>query len=214
VSCWRSESGVAAIRRKPLRHDSAWSFFGPYIVDHAGIAIGHFRARPIPILEAVFDGFIAFVGIHVGMTAPAEMWIVHFNFNARARCDRSPTVQARVVEWRDKIAKPFRPDGDTTVNFHGDRDIDFINVNGERLTVPVQTAGANLVMLGVARNVRSTALCHGPTLAAFAIQRHIQSAMVFSLGNTASAAACQGVVGREHTAHKGNDGKAVFAVVA
>jgi hypothetical protein len=38
--------------------------------------------------------------------------------------------------------------------------------------------------------------------------------MVFRLGNAACAAACQGIVGREHTAHKGNDGEAVFAVVA
>jgi hypothetical protein len=38
--------------------------------------------------------------------------------------------------------------------------------------------------------------------------------MVFRLGNTACTAACQGIVGREHTAHKGNDGEAVFAVVA
>ena len=148
------------------------------------------------------------------MTAPTKLWIVHFNFNARARCNRSPAVQALVVKRCDKVAKPLRPDGDTTANFHGDRDIDFINVNGERLTVPAQTAGADLVMLRVARNMRSAALCHGPAFTAFAIQRHIQSAMVFRLGNTACAAACQGIVGREHTAHKGNDGEAVFAVVA
>ena len=84
------------------------------------------------------------------MTAPAELWVVHFNFNTRAGRNRPPTMQAHIVERRDKITKPFWPNCDTASHSHGDGDIDFINVNGERLTVPVKTAGTNLVMLCVA----------------------------------------------------------------
>jgi hypothetical protein len=38
--------------------------------------------------------------------------------------------------------------------------------------------------------------------------------MIFRISKATSTAACQCVVGRKHTAHKGNDGEAVFAVVA
>ena len=148
------------------------------------------------------------------MTTPTETGVVHFNFDARAGRNGPPAMQALVVEWRDKMAKPFRPDCDSAAHAHGDRHIDFINVNGERLTIPVQTAGANLVMRCVARNMGSASFCHGPALAAFAIKRHIQSTMVFRIGNTTFAASCPGVIRREHTAHKGNDGEAVFTVVA
>ena len=147
------------------------------------------------------------------MAAPAELWVVHLHLNTRAGCDGSPAVQARVVKWRDKIAKPFRPHCDTAADPNRKRHIELFNVNGERLPIPVQTAGANLVMMCAARNVLSAALCHGPTLTPFAIQRHIQSAMVFRISKATVMASRPCVVGREYTAYKGDDGEPVFAVV-
>ena len=148
------------------------------------------------------------------MTAPTELGVVHLHLHTRARCNGSPAVQALVVKRCDKVTKPFWPHFDTASNAHWQRHIDFIDVDGECLSIPVQTAGANVEMLRTARNMRAASLCHGPSFTAFAIQRHIQRAMVFWIGKAASAAACQCIVGRKNTAYKGNDGEAVLAVVA
>ena len=120
------------------------------------------------------------------MATPAEMGLVHFNFHAGAGRNRAPAVQAFVVQGGDKLAKSFGAHGDATPNAHRDGHIDFINLNGECLPVPVQTAGTNLVMLRAALAMASTALGHGPSLAALAIKRHIQSAVIFRVRNTAT----------------------------
>jgi hypothetical protein len=41
-------------------------------------------------------------------------------------------------------------------------------------------------MLRAALAVALTSLSHGPSLAALAIQRHVQSAVIFRIGNTAT----------------------------
>ena len=80
-----------------MRYYATWAILGPDVIHHAGIAIGHFSARPVPILKAVFNGLVAFVGVHVGMATPAEMGLVHFNFYTGAGRNRAPAVQAFVV---------------------------------------------------------------------------------------------------------------------
>ncbi len=80
-----------------MRYHAAWAILGSDVIHHAGIAIGHFSARPVPILKAVFNGLVAFVGIHVGMATPIEVRLVHFNFHAGAGRNRAPAVQALVV---------------------------------------------------------------------------------------------------------------------
>ena len=85
---------------------------------------------------------------------------------------------------------------------------------GECLAIPVQTARANLIVLCIARNMRAAPLCHGPALAALAVQSHIQGAEIVWIGNAALTLSRPSVIGGEYAAYKGNDREPVLAVVA
>ncbi len=49
-------------------------------------------------------------------------------------------------------------------------------------------------------------------MAGLAIQRHVERTVIFRIGT--SPAAPEGIVGREHTADKADDGEAMLAVIA
>ena len=79
---WCCECRMAAIRRKALRHHAAGTLFGPDVVNHTGVTIGHFGARPIPVFETTVYRLIAFVRVKVGMALPTQARAAHLNFNA------------------------------------------------------------------------------------------------------------------------------------
>ena len=82
VTLWCGECLVAAIRRKALRYHAAGTLFGPDVVNHTGVTIGHFGARPIPVFETTVYRLIAFVRVKVGMALPLQSGAAHLNFNA------------------------------------------------------------------------------------------------------------------------------------
>ena len=165
-------------------------------------------------MEAVFNGFIAFIGVHVGVSAPARAWVVQFHFYARARCYRSPAVATGVVQRGDKAAQAFGPHGDAASHAHREGDIDVVKFNAQRLPVPLQAARAYAVVVCAALDMAAAPLGHGPAFAGFAIQRYVERTVVFGLGHAAAQLARQCVVGRKHATHKGDDGQAMLAVVA
>jgi len=81
------------------------------------------------------------------------------------------------------------------------------------LTIPLQSARTNLEVFCTAMNALSPPLGHGPTLTAFAIQSHIQSAKIFWICHTTLKASGQCVIRRKNASHKSNDGQAIVAVI-
>ena len=158
-------------------------------------------------------GLVALIRVHVGVTAPAETGAVHFNLNARARCDRPPSVQALVVQSGYKITKTLRANRHAAANSLGPRHIDLIDVNDQLLAIPLQTARSDLEFFGTAMIVPSSPLGHGPTLAAFAVQSHIQGAEIFWISHTPLKSSGKGVIRRKNTPDKSDDGQTIFAIV-
>jgi hypothetical protein len=67
-------------------------------------------------------------------------------------------------------------------------------------------------LLRIAVTVLRTSLSHGPAFGMSRIKRHIQGAVVIGVGVAAAPSPC--VIRGKHTAHKGNDGQAMLAIVA
>ena len=119
-----------------------------------------------------------------------------------------------VIQGRDELAQSFRPNGDPPPYAHGNWDIDFIKGNVQSLTVPVQAARPDAIVVFTALDMAATALSHGPTPSGFAIQGHIEGTEILRWRNTTTEFSCQGVIRREHTPNKRNDGQAMLSVVA
>ena len=118
-----------------------------------------------------------------------------------------------VVQSCDKTTQRFGSNGDAATHPLGPRHIDLIDVNDQLMAIPVQTARTNLVVVRASMDVLTAALRHGPTLAALAIQSHIQCAIVFWIGHPTLKASRQRVVRRKNAPYKSNDGQTMFAIV-
>ena len=77
----------------------------------------------------------------------------------------------------------------------------------------MQTAWPNLIVVRAALDVLTPPLSHGPTLAAFAIQRHIQGAEIIRICHTSIKAPSECVIRRKNTAYKSDDGQTIFAII-
>jgi len=91
------------------------------------------------------------------------------------------------------------------------RHADFIDVNHQRLPVPMQLTGANGELLIVTLAMPGAALGHGPTLGVFAVKRDIQCAVIVRLSVTARSV--PRVIRRKHTAYKRDDGQPMVTVI-
>ncbi len=209
----RLKGCVTPVGAEPLRHHAVGAFLGPHVIHHTGVAIGHFSSGPVPIPKPFFNRLIAFIRVEVSMATPTQFWIFHFNLNARARCNRTPSVQTFMVQSRDKTAEPLGPNRHAAAHPLGPRHIELVDIDGQLLAIPMQTAWPNLVVLSVAVNVLTAPLGHGPVFAAFAVQSDIQGTVIFRVRHAALKPARQCVIRRKNTPHKSDDGQTMFAIV-
>ncbi len=96
-------------------------------------------------------------------------------------------------------------------NFLAKRNGTLCNRDREAVAIPMQCAWPNLKSMLIAVNPFTTALGHSPALIAGAVNCHIERAIVIGIGWLRSIG--PGIVGREHTADKGNDGDPVLTIV-
>ncbi len=122
-------------------------------------------------------------------------------------------MQAIVVQGGHEITKSLWANSDSAMHALGPWHIDLIDVDNQLLTIPLQTTWPNLEIFCTAVNALTATLCHGPTLTAFAIQSHIQSAKIFRICNTTLKASSQCVIRRKNASYKSNDGQAIVAVI-
>ena len=90
----------------------------------------------------------------------------------------------------------------------------FIEAHHHLVTLECNRTRTDRVALSRACNARSSAFGHGPTLTRCTIERHIERTELLGGCHTTTAGARPGVVGREDTAHKGNDAQTMGAVIA
>ena len=119
-----------------------------------------------------------------------------------------------VVKRRDKTTKPLGFHRHAATHSLGPRHIDLVDIDGQFLAIPMQTAWPNLVVVSAALNMLTAPLSHGPAFAAFAIQSHIQGAEILRIRYTALKSPCQCIVRRKNTADKSNDGQTMLTVIA
>ena len=122
-------------------------------------------------------------------------------------------MQPLVVQCGYEITKTLWANRHPAPNSVRPGHIDLINVDHQFLTVPLQTAGSDLEVFRTALNALAAPLGHGPALAAFAIQSHIQRAKIFWIGRTAVKSSGQSVIRRKNAPHKSDDGQSVLAII-
>ncbi len=140
------------------------------------------------------------------------MRVLERYLDAGAGGDRPPYMVAVRVEREGLAVNRRWNHAHRTADAAGDRNRDLIEADGERRAIPVKPAGADGKSVRAAGHGAARPLRHGPAGAAVAVDRDIDGAMVERIGR--AAAARKGVIGREHAADEGDDGDAIFAVVA
>ena len=119
-----------------------------------------------------------------------------------------------MIKGRHEAAQALWPNCHPAAHPHWDRHIDFVKVDRQRLAVPLQAARANAALVCAPRQLAAATFGHGPALAGLSVQSHIDGAVVFRVSHAAISGACPSIVGRKHTAHKGDDGQAILPVIA
>ena len=147
------------------------------------------------------------------MTAPLLSGLLQRHFDPRMGRQRPPAVQAPCVQRRAEIEQALRMNPHATPDRVRNRHADFMDVDGQCVAVPVQLAGPDRELGPVAAAVALAAFGHGPAFGAAAVKRNVEGAVVVG-GRLALAALGPGVVGRKHTADKGDDGQAPLTAVA
>src|SRR5436190_12304674 len=104
------------------------------------------------------------------------------HLDARAWRYRPPLMMTFLIQQdrllRDRLGKQ----SDGSAQTAGNRNRDFIDVDGQRSAVPGQIARANREYVDRAADRPARALCHGPTIAAAAIDGDIDGAMIERIG--------------------------------
>ncbi len=187
--------------------------FGPMprdrVVENRGASVRQCRTRPIPSMEAGFEGFVTVVAVEVAGAAPARDGPFEIDLDAGARRDRAPAVSALIVDPFGVAGQRVRPNADLTTNRARDRCTGFVDTKDQDLAVPIDTAAADrqarrrpagLITLGHRPGRRSS------------VKGDIERAMAERIG--ASVSAGPAVVGGEDAAQKSDQGDPVPPVVA
>ncbi len=148
------------------------------------------------------------------MPGPICMGLIHGNRNARAWPDRAPSVPALGVKSRHKLTETLGRDRHATANARREGDIDFVNINHQRLTIPVQATGPDGKARRRAPHAAAAALRHGPAFSGGAVQSDIDGTKVLRVGYASIAGPCPRVIGRKDTSDKGDDRQAMATIVA
>ena len=75
-------------------------------VNH-GDLLGDMRARPMPALKAIFDGFATVVAVEIGAAFPRYVGLLHLHLNHRARGNGLPVMMALGVQFEAAVIEQF-----------------------------------------------------------------------------------------------------------
>jgi hypothetical protein len=106
----------------------------------------------------------------------------------------------------------MRIDTHLSANSVRDGHAHLVDVDRQALAVPMELTGPDEKVSGCAGAVAGASLGHAPSPGRPTVQRHIERAVVHRIGR--ATAAGPGVVGREDTAHEGDQRQTMGAIVA
>lgn len=149
------------------------------VVQHSSVTIGQSTAGPIPFLEWSINRFITLVAVQIAMALPGLIRVLQLNVHARAGRNGPPGVFAVGFEVDTEVEQLLGVDAHTAFDAPGKRHTDFINVNAQGLSIPMQLTRPNVESVGAASAMRGASLGHRPAVGLAAVKRHIQTAKIF-----------------------------------
>ena len=110
--------------------------------------LGDMCARPMPALEAVFDGFAAMVAVEIGAAFPRYVGLLHLDLDRCPWGDGLPMVVTLGIELEAAVVEQFRRQYDLALHpaapRYAETDVTLFDVNDQPVLVPPHRAWPDL----------------------------------------------------------------------
>lgn len=113
------------------------------VIDDAR-ALAHGCPRPSPVREGVLERFGPRVAIEIACAFPPLSGMLQPHFDARTRGDGPPLVPSGRVEIERAVSDEFRAYLHRAAHASRERSADFVDRDGEPVTIPAHSARADL----------------------------------------------------------------------
>lgn len=146
-----------------------------------GNLLGDMRARPMPALEAVFDGFAAMVAVEIGAAFPRYVRLLHLDLDRCPWGNGLPMVTALRIQLETAVVEQFGRQYDLALHpptpWDAQTDIALFDVDDQPVLVPTHRAWSDLQAVALLGCFAHAPLGHDPARA-LAIKRDVKAAMV------------------------------------
>jgi hypothetical protein len=115
------------------------SSFALYVVNHCGAAVLHRAARPVPFMASMLNGFIAFIGIQIGIARPnLPRWLC-MSLPLWQMAPAVPSGACRAVNRRAEVEPSICMHTHLATHTVRPWHADFIDINHQRVGLPCAT---------------------------------------------------------------------------
>ncbi len=166
-------------------------------------------ARPLPLAKGPLQRFRAPVHVAIAMAGPVHPGFVHFDLHPHMGVERSPLMAAMGVKIMKRPKGCGQGNGDPAPDGPPPWGAGFMKIGDQGRGGETQAALIDAQALGAGFQPVGAAFGHRPIAFFAIIKGNVKGAVIFR-----SLPASPRIIGREHTADKNDEGKAIAPIFA